>query len=147
MRLEYPINDAIPNIYNARDRLLTKIFQYRRMEALKHGTTSVTTSAATSVLSQSNSEVNLLDIRDMVAEPTTIDTSELSAKVFNELGLDGTRGNKDNTHGEVITTDEDYALLYAYALVTGQLGLEIETLGKEIEGLFGVLDEDLLQLR
>lgn len=37
--------------------------------------------------------------------------------------------------------DEDYALLYAYALVTGQLAEEIEKVEKEIESLFGVLDE------
>ena len=39
-------------------------------------------------------------------------------------------------------TDEDYALLYAFALVTGQLGDEIGKVGAEVEGLFGVLDEE-----
>jgi len=47
--------------------------------------------------------------------------------------------------GEV--RDEDFALLYAHALVTGQLDREIETTLKEVEGLFGVLDEEALTLR
>lgn len=33
------------------------------------------------------------------------------------------------------------------ALVTGQLSKEITDLGKEIENLFGVLNEDLLKLQ
>ncbi|KAI9787522.1 MAG: hypothetical protein M1839_000052 [Geoglossum umbratile] len=44
------------------------------------------------------------------------------------------------------TSDEDFALLYAYALVTGQLSAEIAKLGAEVERLFGVLDEDRLKL-
>lgn len=35
----------------------------------------------------------------------------------------------------------------ALALVTGQLSKEITDVGKEIEKLFGVLDEELLQLQ
>ena len=30
--MEYPINDALPNIEHARDRLLAKIFEFRRGE-------------------------------------------------------------------------------------------------------------------
>ncbi|MCJ1249266.1 hypothetical protein MMC30_006489 [Trapelia coarctata] len=82
MKLEFPLNDALPNTDHARDRLLAKIFAYRRDE-----------------------------------------------KVGRE------------------TTDEDYALLYAYALVTGQLSKEIREVGREIEKLFGVLDEELLNLQ
>ncbi|EXJ80133.1 hypothetical protein A1O1_08275 [Capronia coronata CBS 617.96] len=44
------------------------------------------------------------------------------------------------------TTDEDYSLLYTYALVTGQLNLGIQAVLKEVEGLFGVLDEEALRL-
>jgi hypothetical protein len=29
MKLEYPLNDALPNIQHARDRLLARIFHYR----------------------------------------------------------------------------------------------------------------------
>ncbi len=30
MKLEYPLNDTLPNTEHARDRLLAKIFDYRR---------------------------------------------------------------------------------------------------------------------
>lgn len=30
MKLEFPMNDALPNTEHARDRLLAKIFNYRR---------------------------------------------------------------------------------------------------------------------
>ncbi|OKL55719.1 hypothetical protein UA08_09095 [Talaromyces atroroseus] len=82
MKLEYPLNDALPNIQHARDRLLARIFHYRL-----------------------ESEVSL--------------------------------------H----TTDSDYALLYAYVLVTGQLGSEISALVAEISRLFGVLNEDVIELQ
>lgn len=36
---------------------------------------------------------------------------------------------------------------YRLALVTGQLSKEITVAGKEIEKLFGVLNEDLLKLQ
>ena len=80
MKLEYPLNEALPSTENARDRLLAKIFRFR-----------------------------------------------------NEI--------ENST-----VTDEDFALLYAYALVTGQLSKEIMEVGKEIEELFGTLNEDSLKL-
>ncbi|PCH02750.1 Brefeldin A-sensitivity protein 4 [Penicillium occitanis (nom. inval.)] len=82
MKLEYPLNDALPNIQHARDRLLARIFHYR---------------------------------------------------LETELSLH--------------TTDSDYALLYAYVLVTGQLGSEIIELVGEISSLFGVLNEDVIELQ
>lgn len=45
------------------------------------------------------------------------------------------------------TRDEDFALLYAYALVTGQLSLEIHTVLEELEGLLGTLDLEVLKLQ
>lgn len=84
LKLEYPINDGLPNTTTSRDRLLAKIYQFRQ----------------------------------------------------NEL----------DAEGGPVAKDEDYELLYAYALVTGQLSEEIMKVEKEIEGLFGVLDEELLQL-
>ena len=30
MKLEYPLNEALPNIEHTRDRLLTKIFRFRK---------------------------------------------------------------------------------------------------------------------
>ena len=81
MKLEYPLNEALPSTEHARDRLLAKIFRFRK-----------------------------------------------------ELESSG-------------ATDEDFALLYAYALVTGQLSNEIEKVGRELEKLFGTLNEDALKLQ
>ena len=80
MKLEYPL-DALPSINHARDRLLAKIFRFRK------------------------------DIK----------------------AASGVQ-------------EEDFSLLYTYALVTGQLAKELHEMGKEIEGLFGVLTEDTLKL-
>ncbi|GAB7356966.1 hypothetical protein MBLNU459_g7806t1 [Dothideomycetes sp. NU459] len=81
IKLEYPLNDVLPNIEHTRDRLLAKIFEFRRDS----------------------------------------DTASLA-------------------------TDEDYELLYAYALVTGQLAQDIVAVGADLEDLFGKLNEDNLQL-
>jgi hypothetical protein len=32
MKLEYPLNEALPNTDNARDRLLAKVFRFRKDE-------------------------------------------------------------------------------------------------------------------
>jgi hypothetical protein len=47
----------------------------------------------------------------------------------------------------VAAKDEDYEMLYAYTLVTGQLAEEIKKVEKEVEDLFGVIDEDLFELQ
>ncbi|KAF2027879.1 hypothetical protein EK21DRAFT_70963 [Setomelanomma holmii] len=49
--------------------------------------------------------------------------------------------------GKVIAKDEDYELLYAYALVTGQLAHDLGIIGQEIEKLYGVLSEEDLKLQ
>lgn len=68
--------------------------------------------------------------------------------------------------GKVIAKDEDYELLYAYgkssalldrlsvclltlftALVTAQLANNLNTIGQEIEKLYGVLNEEDLKLQ
>ncbi|KAF4636320.1 hypothetical protein G7Y89_g1758 [Cudoniella acicularis] len=87
LKLEFPINDALPSAESPRDRLLAKIFQYRKHVA--------------------------------AAEDPSL----------------------------VAIKDEDYELLYAYVLVTGQLAEEIKKVEKEVEDLFGVMDEDLLKLQ
>ncbi|EEH38076.2 actin-interacting protein [Paracoccidioides lutzii Pb01] len=81
MKLEYPLNDALPEIDHARDRLLARLHRFRQ-----------------------------------------------------------------DTSASRLTTDEDYALLYAYALVTGQLGNEITAIIGDLSKLFGILDEDVLKL-
>lgn len=86
MKLEYSINDAVPNTTHSRDRLLAKIFQYRKDAAC--------------------------------------------AK-----------------EGTIIAKDEDYEILYTFTLVTGLLAEEIRKVQKEVEDLFGVIDEDALELK
>ncbi|KKZ60056.1 hypothetical protein EMCG_05179 [[Emmonsia] crescens] len=81
MKLEYPLNDSLPEIEHSRDRLLARLHRFRQ-----------------------------------------------------------------DTTASRLTTDEDYALLYAYALVTGQLGNEIMAIINELSKLFGILDEDILKL-
>ena len=54
---------------------------------------------------------------------------------------------RDEHHDGPLAKDEDYEMLYAYTLVTGQLAEEIKTVEKEIEDLFGVMDEELLMLQ
>ncbi|KAF2436162.1 hypothetical protein EJ08DRAFT_655855 [Tothia fuscella] len=49
--------------------------------------------------------------------------------------------------GKDIATDEDYELLYAYALVTGQIADELVSISGVLENLYGVLNEDSLKLR
>ncbi|EME81386.1 uncharacterized protein MYCFIDRAFT_140051 [Pseudocercospora fijiensis CIRAD86] len=81
IKLEYPLNDVLPNVEDSRDRLLSKISEFRRSG----------------------------EARDVV-------------------------------------TEQDYEMLYAYVLVTGQLAQDIEAVGQEIEGLFGVLNEENLKI-
>ena len=92
LKLEYPLNDALPSTINARDRLLAKIFQYRKS--------------------------------------TASETEEGGVAEENP-----------------VAKDEDYEMLYAYTLVTGQLAEEIKRVEKEVEELFGVLDEESLVLQ
>ncbi|KAE9973466.1 hypothetical protein Vi05172_g12530 [Venturia inaequalis] len=49
--------------------------------------------------------------------------------------------------GRELATDEDFELLYAYALVTGQIANEIESICTQLEHLYGVLDEETLKFR
>jgi hypothetical protein len=41
-----------------------------------------------------------------------------------------------------VAEERDYALIYAYALVTGQVAQELKIAEKEIESLFGLLNEE-----
>jgi len=87
MHNPYPYTQCLPSTAHARDRLLAKIFKYRKEAAA--------------------------------------------------------RGAEDD--GPVVATDEDYEILYAYILVTGQLAEEIKKVEKEVEDMFGVMDEELLR--
>ncbi|KAI1588463.1 RPL19A Ribosomal protein L19E [Pyrenophora tritici-repentis] len=54
---------------------------------------------------------------------------------------------RQNGLGKVIAKDEDYEVLYAYALVTAQLAQDLNIIGQEIEKLYGVLSEEDLKLQ
>jgi hypothetical protein len=99
MMLEYPLTDAIPSVAGMRDRLLGKIFLFRKEHVL--------------------------------------------------AGDNDNPGLSDSVGGlaRVSVEERDYALLYAYALVTGQVAEELTVVAKEVESLFGVLDEESLLLQ
>ncbi|KAK5725342.1 hypothetical protein LTR15_003527 [Elasticomyces elasticus] len=48
--------------------------------------------------------------------------------------------------GREVVLEQDYELLYAYVLVTGQLSHDIEAVSAEIETLYGTLNEERLKL-
>ncbi|KAH6631196.1 Fusaric acid resistance protein-like-domain-containing protein [Chaetomium sp. MPI-SDFR-AT-0129] len=106
LMLEYPLTDAIPSVARSRDRLLGKIFQFRKEHQV---------------------DVSVLE-------------GGSSSSGGNYFGAPGRLGY-------VNVQEHDYALLYAYALVTGQVAEELKVVAKEIEGLFGVLDEETLLLQ
>jgi hypothetical protein len=113
LMLDYPLTDAIPSVARSRDRLLGKIFQFRKEH--QHD-------AAAGGGGDGNSN------NDAAAAATA-----------NYIGL--------GRLGHVDVQEHDYALLYAYALVTGQVAEELKVVAKEIEGLFGVLDGETLLLQ
>ena len=86
--LEYPLTDVIPTIDSTKDRLLNKVYQFRK----------------------------------------------------------GHHTNEEVSAAGAVAEERDYALLYAYTLVTAQVAEELKNVRGEIEMLFGVLDEELLLL-
>ncbi|KAI4867371.1 Fusaric acid resistance protein-like-domain-containing protein [Hypoxylon rubiginosum] len=123
--LEYPLTDAIPSVMVVRDKLLGKIFRFRKEHVVRSNTEGGSADAA--------AEGN--------KAPSTPTTN----------GNTSTTGDSATTTtrklGDVTVEEPDYALLYAYALVTGQLAKELKVVEKEIEQLFGRLDEDALLLQ
>ncbi len=159
MKLEYPLSDAMPSTTNARDRLLAKIFQFRkdavarRPSQLQLDQSHTLNTRAGSLYSTSPKSVRHIPHHESGESDNDEDleiggdgAGRSSGKQANGDSKEAEGENVRTPEGEVEAQDEDFALLYAYALVTGQLSLEIETLRKEIEGLFGVMDEDLLRL-
>ncbi|KAK9421500.1 hypothetical protein SUNI508_05735 [Seiridium unicorne] len=114
--LEYPLTDAIPSVMGTRDRLLGKIFRFRK----EHN------AGWEQVEGGSNKNGN--------------------GDADKQSGMVGAMGKVPKL-GNIVIEEPDYALLYAYALVTGQVAKELKTVEKEVEGLFGRLDEDAMLLQ
>ncbi|KAI1120575.1 ribosomal protein L19 [Nemania abortiva] len=117
--LEYPLTDAIPSVMVIRDKLLGKIFRFRK---------------------EHNASLDRT-LEDELAEHSN-GNGNGKAGVTAMLGAMGQVPNL----GDVTLEEPDYALLYAYALVTGQVAKELKVVEKELEGLFGRLDEDAMLL-
>lgn len=117
MMLEYPLTDAIPSVMGTRDRLLTKIFEFRKERSLDAALEQARLGGALPV-GRGDSEF-------AIAGP--------SDSVF--------RIDEEEEDEVVLAEEQDFALLYAYALVTRQVAEELRIAEKEIEGLLGVLDE------
>ncbi|KAI0134492.1 Fusaric acid resistance protein-like-domain-containing protein [Xylariales sp. AK1849] len=115
--LEYPLTDAIPSVIGTRDKLLGKIFRFRK----EHNTGWEEVEGN----SRQNEAGNGNDGR---------------STMFGAMG-------KVPKLGDVVLEEPDYALLYAYALVTGQVAKELKVVETEVEGLFGRLDEDAMLLQ
>ncbi|KAM5346244.1 hypothetical protein ACJ41O_009249 [Fusarium nematophilum] len=84
------------------------------------------------------------------ATPSIVSAREnLLGKIFQfrkDYSLKTSRGG-ESSEVDIYVEEKDYALLYAYALVTGQVADELRMVGTEIGSLFGVLDEDTRLLR
>jgi len=75
---------------------------------------------------------------------TTHARDRLLAKIFKYRSE---VASEEGEEGNIVAKDEDYEILYAYTLVTGQLSEEIQKVEKDVEELFGILDEELLKLQ
>lgn len=122
MKLEYPLlTDGLPSTAHSRDRLLAKIFQYRKSMSISNG-------------------------RIDEDEYTQVNDDYDGLTNSGGLELQGTGVQRRSSQG-ITVKDEDYEILYAFILVTGQLAEEIGKVQRELEVLFGVLDEGVLELR
>lgn len=143
LMLEYPVavNDVMPSLVVPRDRLLSKIFQFRKDEAIRLEMAKIRGSP----LKDEIEPLSLIDAeidKSLNSKPTVENGNSNSNSNSNtHKDVNGKGKETDIAFGKPIAKDEDYALLYAYALVTGQLGEEIEKVEQEIEGLFGSLDD------
>jgi len=53
---------------------------------------------------------------------------------------------RSRVRGQEGKTDEDFALIYAFALVTLRISDSLDTCVKNVESLYGVLEEEMLEL-
>ncbi|KAI0455020.1 ribosomal protein L19 [Xylaria acuta] len=115
--LEYPLTDVIPSVMVIRDKLLGKIFRFRKEHNASLGKMTSDEEGNGNGNGNGGKRTNMLGVMGQVPDL-----------------------------GDVTLEEPDYALLYAYALVTGQVANELKVVEKELEGLFGRLDEDAMLL-
>ncbi|KAI1207126.1 Fusaric acid resistance protein-like-domain-containing protein [Annulohypoxylon truncatum] len=118
--LEYPLTDAIPSVMVIRDKLLGKIFRFRKEHSHPHHDEGTEDGGKAPANGHADTDTS-----------TEADAGKAKTPKL----------------GDVVVEEPDYALLYAYALVTGQLAKELKVVEEEIENLFGRLDEDALLLQ
>ncbi len=118
--LEYPLTDAIPTIESNKDRLLGKIYQFRRDHMETEGRVTVANGSSSGV-----------------------DNSSGDGNSGGDDGM-GTFGGGTASAAaptaNIVVEESDYALVYAYILVTAEVAAELKQVRREIEGLFGVLN-------
>ncbi|RYP35092.1 hypothetical protein DL767_003997 [Monosporascus sp. MG133] len=155
--LEHPLTDAIPSVDSTRDLLLSKIFRFRKEHSGSGGDVlevggggrlsmaSASVSAATTSLEQQQQTRHYRSASDGDMAPFE-NTAARGKGITN--GKPPSSSSSDNKVGDdVIVEETDYALLYAYALVTGQVAKELKVVEREVEGLFGRLGDDVLLLQ
>ncbi|KAI0473093.1 ribosomal protein L19 [Xylariaceae sp. FL0804] len=169
LMLEYPLTDAVPGVMPIRDRLLGKVFRFR-----KEHTESVAAELARSGLGIRQDAAAAVAAAAAVGGPSSGEGGEGGGGGGEDRGDENDRSQGENEGqgedneggggegdtsptmlgpmgrlpklGDVTLEEPDYALLYAYALVTGQVAKELKKVEKEVEGLYGRLDEDALLL-
>jgi hypothetical protein len=114
--LEYPLTDAIPTVENNKDRLLGRVYRFRKEAAA-------------------------------AAAAATVEGDENDAT----RNATGTNAGNRNAAAPALpesmaVTEKDFALLYAYTLVTSQVAEELKKSRADIEELFGMLNEDAMLL-
>lgn len=165
MMLEYPLTDAIPSVIGTRDQLLGKIFQFRKEHAaaLRERRESEREAAPDRPDLFTTAGAAEADGTDGVGCGSAMDVNghheaplSPGAAVVRHGGGGAPRKNSVGTGhsalsgslaGQVQVEEKDYALLYAYALVTGQVAEELKVIKKEVEDLFGVLNVEALLLQ
>ncbi|KAM3499656.1 hypothetical protein MY10362_007093 [Beauveria mimosiformis] len=120
--LEYPLTDVIPTIESNKDRLLSKIHQFR----LDHF-------AAQQEQQQQQQQQPASDNGKATAAPAP--ESVVKARR-------GSTSGATPAQLSVEVEEKDYALVYAYILVTAQVAADLQKVREEIESLFGVLHQN-----
>lgn len=146
LMLEYPLTESIPSITNSRDRLLAKIFRFRKdhgaaaavLAAAEGARAAGDASAAAGAAGHNNNSSSSTAPPSSSADAAARllvqrDSSEVAVQKLGQWAKTG----------RIPVEERDYALLYAYALVTGQVAEELKVVEREIENLYGILDEEV----